>query len=395
MAQATFEFSPLPAHAEPTAAAAGLDAVGFAIGWDHAHHRVTPPLAHLDGSNPVGQGWTAGRAAFGERRLRATAAVRQWLALRLQAWQEGAEFEDQQVNPAFLARIDADVCPVSRVPLLLATGGDDDATALRLNTSAAYAAGNLAVTSRRVAQAWGAAGCRGDWAAARAHATALAEREAAPADDDLDADAWQRLVVLASFATPLPHAQAALLPLRVLPPNRVRVINPVQALQVMLTLQFSQAGYARRLLGLAALVPGAETRQAFQIFMHTLLARRLAVGPQATPLELRQAMEDTWGDTLVQRRWQRLACRLDAAACEQLLQRASQRGLVVGGGRWLSTDAATDGWALPAPEQPAARRTTARQSGGPSSSSLTRGPLGALAARPGSARNRGSQNAAS
>ena len=395
MAQATFEFSPLPAHAEPTAAAAGLDAVGFAIGWDHAHHRVTPPLAHLDGSNPVGQGWTAGRAAFGERRLRATAAVRQWLALRLQAWQEGAEFEDQQVNPAFVARIDADVCPVSRVPLLLATGGDDDATALRLNTSAAYAAGNLAVTSRRVAQAWASAGCRGDWAAAQAHAAALAERAAAPADGDLDADAWQRLVVLASFATPLPHAQAALLPLRVLPPNRVRVINPVQALQVMLTLQFSQAGYARRLLGLAALVPGAETRQAFQIFMHTLLARRLAVGPQATPLELRQAMEDTWGDTLVQRRWQRLACRLDAATCEQLLQRASQRGLVVGGGRWLSADAATEGWALPTPVQPAARRATQRQSSVVSSSSPARAALGALAARPGSARNRGSQNAAS
>jgi hypothetical protein len=392
MAQATFEFSPLPIHAVQTSVATGLDAAGFAIGWDHAHHRITPPLAHLDGSNPVGQGWAAGRAAFGERRLRATAAVRQWLALRLQAWQEGAAFEDQQVNPAFLARIDADVCPVTRAPLLLATGGADDATALRLNTAAAYAAGNLAVVSRRVAQAWGADGCRGDLAAAQARAAALAESHETPAEDALDADAWQRLMVLASFATPLPHAQAALLPLRVLPPNRVRVINPVQALQVMLTQQFSQAGYARRLLGLAALVPGAEARQAFQIFMHTLLARRLAVGPQATPLALRQAMEDTWADVLVQRRWQRLACRLDAAACELLLQRASQRNLVVGGSRWLSTDAATDGWALPAPAQPAPRRTARAQSAGLSPRAV---PLSALAARPGSARNRGSQNAAS
>jgi hypothetical protein len=399
MAQATFEFSPLPRDAAPTSAASALDAAGFAIGWDHAHHRVTPPLAHLDGRNPVGQGWSAGRAAFGERRLRATAAVRQWLALRLQAWQEGAAFEDQQVNPAFLARIDAEVCPVSRVPLLLATGGADDATALRLNTAAAYAAGNLAVVSRQVAQAWGGDGCHGDWAAAQARAAALAEDRSAPAEGDLDADAWQRLVVLASFATPLPHAQAALLPLRVLPPNRVRVINPVQALQVMLTLQFSQAGYARRLLGLAALVPGAEVRQAFQIFMHTLLARRLAVGPQATPLELRQAMEDTWADALVQRRWQRLASRLDAAACETLLQRASQRGLVVGGGRWLSADAATDGWDLPAPQQPAVRRAAGRrpvnQSGTLSSRPAPLPMPAALAARPGSARNRGSQNAAS
>lgn len=384
MAQAAFEFSPvLPIAAMP---AAGVDDTGFAIGWDHARHRITPPLAHLHGHSPVAQGWAAGRAACGQRPLRSTAAVRQWLALRLQAWQEGAVFEDQQVNPAFLARIDTEVCPVSRVPLMLATQQADDATPLRLNTAAAYAAGNLAVVSRQVAQAWG----HGDWQATRATAAALAAAQdnTHRAACGLDSDAWQRLVVLASFATPLPHAQAALLPLRVLPPNRVRVINPVQALQVMLTLQFSQAGYARRLMGLSALVPGQETRQTFQIFMHTLLARRLAVGPQATALELRQAMEDTWADALVQRRWQRLAGRLDAAACELLLQRASQRGLVVGGGRWLSADAATDGWALAAPQ----RRAGA---GSAQSTEAVLSTASALLARPGRARNRGSQNAAS
>ena len=392
MAQAAFEFSPtLPATlpgATPAlpapATAAALDDGGFAIGWDHARHRITPPLRHLNDHNPVGQGWAAGRAAFGERRQRATAAVRQWLALRLQAWQEGAAFEDQQVNPAFLARIDVPQCPVSRQPLLLATGGPDDATVLRLNTAAAYAAGNLAVVGQQVAQAWGL----GDWAAVRAQADAVAASRGSHAG--LDADAWQRLVVLASFATPLPHAVAASLPLRVLPPNRVRVINPVQALQVMLTLQFSQAGYARRLLGLAALVPGADARQAFQIFMHTLLARRLGAGSQPTPQQLRQAMEDTWADVLVQRRWQRLAGRLGAADCELLLQRASQRGLVVGGSRWLSADAATDGWALAAAAAPAAVAAPRR----PAGQAAAAGALVALAARPGSARRRGSQNAA-
>jgi hypothetical protein len=394
MAQAAFEFSPAVVGAADTLAApaAGVDHTGFAIGWDHAHHRITPPLRHLACGNPVGQGWLAGRAAFGERHLRATAAVRQWLALRLQAWQEGALFEDQQVNPAFLARIDADICPVSRTPLMLGTGGADAATPLRLNTAAAYAAGNLAVVSQQVAAAWG----HGDWQAARAHADTLCAERASSQNGShnsshgLDAAAWQRLVVLASFATPLAHAQAALLPLRVLPPNRVRVINPVQALQVMLTLQFSQAGYARRMLGLSALVPGHESRQAFQIFMHTLLARRLAVGPQPTPLQLRQAMEDTWGDALVQRRWQRLAGRLTAADCELLLQRASQRGLVVGGSRWLSADAATEGWALAAPGQVAARA-----GGRPALQPAASGAAPAWAAKPGSARRRGSQNAAS
>lgn len=395
MAQAAFEFSPLATAALPAARhdntatlspATALDATGFAIGWDHARHRITPPLCHLNDHNPVGQGWAGGRAAFGERRLRATAAVRQWLALRLQAWQDGAEFEDQQVNPAFLARIDVDHCPVSRSPLLLATGTADDATVLRLNTAAAYAAGNLAVVSQQVAAAW----AHGDWQAARAQAEALAaDRDPQARHLGLDAAAWRRLVVLASFATPLPHAQAALLPLQVLPPNRVRVINPVQALQVMLTLQFSQAGYARRLLGLSALVPGAEARQSFQIFMHTLLARRLAAGVHPTPLQLRQAMEDTWGDVLVQRRWQRLACRLGAGDCELLLQRASQRGLVVGGGRWMSADAATEGWALAAPES--ARGAAPGAAG----QATVAGVLPALADKPGSARRRGSQNAAS
>lgn len=383
MAQAAFEFSPLVDTA--AAPAPGMDDTGFAIGWDHAHHRVTPPLRHLNDHNPVGQGWAAGSAAFGERRLRATAAVRQWLALRLQAWQAGAVFEDHQVNPAFLARIDVDHCPVSRQPLLLATGTPADATVLRLNTAAAYAAGNLAVVGQQVAAAW----AHGDWQAAQAQAEALAAgHDKHTRHLGLDAAAWQRLVVLASFATPLPHAQAALLPLLVLPPNRVRVINPVQALQVMLTLQFSQGGYARRMLGLSALVPGAEARQAFQIFMHTLLARRLAVGPQPTPLQLRQAMEDTWGDVLVQRRWQRLTSRLGAADCELLLQRASQRGLVVGAGRWMSADAATEGWALAAP----AAGGGAGRRGADQPAKV--GAVPVLLARPGSARRRGSQNAA-
>ena len=352
MVQAAFEFNPLgklrhallvPVAAVATDSSAAPvftamvqpDAVGFEIGWDHAHHRVTPPLCHLHAPNPVHQGWCAGRAAFGKRRLAASAAVRQWLTLRLVAWQHGQDFEGVQVTPHFLARIDAVHCPVSRQLLTLSAGRTSDATVARLNPLAAYAAGNLVVLSQRVANLHNGGHNSTD--------------NSVPTHDNpetLSADEQARLAVLASFATPLPHAQAALLPLRVLPPNRARVINPVQALQVMLTLQFLQAGYARRLLGLAVLMPSSEVRQAFQIFMHTLLARRLSTGQGASAAAARQAMEDSWADVLVNRRWQRLATRLSAADCELLLQRASQRGLVVGGSRWVSADAATDGWAL-------------------------------------------------
>jgi hypothetical protein len=90
-------------------------------------------------------------------------------------------------------------------------------------------------------------------------------------------------------------------------------------------------------------------------------------------------MEDTWCDTLVQRRWQRLATRLTAADCEWLLQRASQRGLVVGGSRWLSCESATEGWAMPVPAARGGDQAVA----------------GSTVARPGKARNRGSQKLAS
>ena len=166
MAQAAFEFSPLcqprnaALHRRPGPATAGapgadaangLDAVGFDIGWDHAHHRLTPPLRHLHDHNPVRQGWAAGRSVFGSRSLKPTVAVRQWLGLRLLAWQQGQVFEGVQVNAHFLARIDADECPISRQPLTLCAGLASDACISRLNLTAAYAAGNLVVLSQRIA----------------------------------------------------------------------------------------------------------------------------------------------------------------------------------------------------------------------------------------------------
>jgi len=365
---------------------------------------------------------------FGARTLRLSAAVRQWLQLRLRAWQHGQAFEPVQVTPNFLAQLDVAACPVTRALLrdqagqivrqdVGQTGGPSSAaTIARLSHRAAYAAGNLAMLS---VQAECAAAGR-DWQDALAMAGRIEAGEAAQIDG-LDAAMWTRLAVLMSFCTPLPHGLAAGLPLRALPPNRVRVQNPVQALQVMLTLQFTEAGYARRLLGLAALMPCSETRQAFQIFMHTLLARRLAAGQapvgagrQIAPdgPALRQAMEDSWADALVNRRWQRLALRLDAATCERLLQAAARRGLAGRGCQWLSDAQATDGWALAsagreealAPGSADAAAAIARQAAAAdrvAQAAVRTASMPALAApasssrRPGSERKRGSQKLAS
>ena len=354
MSQAAFLFeapaAPAAARAARPAPAArrhqpqGVDDVGFEIGWDFARHRLTPPVAHLHADNPVRQGWSAARVVFGHRTLRPSLAVRQWLELRLAAWQRGRAFESVQVTPHFIGQLQVPQCPVTGTAL---AGGDALAQSAhpplpaRLNQQAAYAAGNLAMLSEAARAA--AEGL--DWSQALEQAE-QAEAAGEATRRGLTAPQWRRLAGLMSLATPLDHARAATLPLLVLPPNRVRVLNPVQALQVMLTLQFCQAGYARRLVALAALMPSSELRQAFQVFMHTLLARRLAAGAAIDAPAMRAAMEQAWADALVQRRWQRLATRLTAADCEQLLLRAARRGLVGPSQRWQAPEAAVEGWAL-------------------------------------------------
>jgi hypothetical protein len=317
-----------------------FETTGFEIGWDHAHYRVVPPVEHLHAGHPVRQGWQAGQAVFGPRTLRATRHVRKWLQLRLSAWARGRAFEGVQVTPHFLAQIDVAACPVTREPLTHATGQPSDASVDRVFNGAGYAAGNLAVMSARA----NAAKADYNWDDALAFVRQVEAGQLGQIDG-LGAEEWSRLAVLMSFVTPLSHAQAACLPLLVLPPNRLRLLNPVQALQTLLTLQFTRPGAPRRVNELAAVMPTAA-RDAFQVFMHTLLARRLAAGVQADAPALRRAMEDLWRDPLVNRRWQRLALQLTEGDCERLVQYAGRRGLAGEGWRWLPREMASEGWAL-------------------------------------------------
>lgn len=318
-----------------------LPDTGFELGWDYAHYGTVPPADHLHPLSPVRQGWEAGRDSFGRRTLQPNRFTRKWLQLRLNAWLRGRVFEDQQVNPAFLRRIDVAVCPVTREVLTHGTGEPSDASVDRVFNDAAYAVGNLAVMSTRANRAKSAYGVDDAMAFVR-----QIEVGQLGQIDGLSAEHWARIAVLTSFATPMPHARAANLPLLVLPPNRLRVLNPVQSLQVMLSLQFTRAGHARRCAALAGLMPSTEARYAFNAFMHTLLARRLAAGRIADALAERHAVEDVWRDLLINQRWQRLALRLTADDCERIGRMAASRGLAGSGVRWLTAQSATDGWAL-------------------------------------------------
>ena len=333
-------FKPAEPGANATAAKP-VDAGGFEIGWDHAHYRLTPPAAQLAEGQSVRQGWLAGAAVFGARTLKPTPQVRAWLQLRLNAWQRGSAFESVQVTPHFLTQIDVPVCPVTRVTLGSARGTGNDAVVERVGSEAGYAAGNLATMSVRAVQAKAAL----DWQ----DALMLVRRLEASGLDTLDGLApaqWARLTVLMSFVTPLPHATAACLPLRVLPPNRLRLLNPVQALQAVVTLAFTQAEAVPRLRELMKHLP-AKSKHDFQVFVLTLQARRMGAGSLTTGAELRHALEDAWADAALSRRWQRFALQLDEATCERLVRIAARHGLGGKTWQWLPCATATEGWALP------------------------------------------------
>jgi len=351
MAQAALPFEPVSGESfipRPFASShpnvpsgAPADPVAHAIGQDFARHRLAPPVAHLHAESPVLQGWQAARSLPGLRTRDANAAVKHWLNLRLQAWLNGTAFEDVQVTPAYLRRLGGTLCPVTRTALTADPTRPAVAHVVRINRRAAVAGGNLAALSPQADLALQSH----DWLQAIGQASAL-DAAAGAEHLGLTSPQWRRLAVLASFVTPLAHATAASLPLVVLPPAGLRVLNPAQALQVMLTLVFLHAGYARRLVSLSSLMPNAEVRQAFHVFMHTLLARRLSLGPAIDRPSLRHALEDAWCEVLVQRRWQRLALRLTPTDCERILRLADQRGWATPGVQWIAEGPAQEGWAL-------------------------------------------------
>ncbi|MFT3821900.1 MAG: hypothetical protein QM750_30505 [Rubrivivax sp.] len=306
-----------------TLSADPLDRTGFDIGWDHARHALVPPAELMLDGTPVSQGWRAARAVFGRRTVAASRNVRQWLALRLQAWREGVAFDDLQVTPHYLGQLETRHCPVTRAPLGGALRGADSPVIARLNAGTGYAAGNLLVLSRRAACALQR--CTAD--EARDRAERLARQPEGGLIDELDAAQWARLATLMSLARPLPQVQAARLPLRALPPNRVRVLNAAQGLQALLTLRLQAAGWSRRARAIAELLPRPELRHDFNLFVGALAVPLMSIPDPLPARELRWAQEDAWADGRVQRRWAQFAVQLSADECEAWLRRLVDRGL--------------------------------------------------------------------
>ncbi len=319
-------------------AASATERVGFDIGWDHAHHGLVPPAELLHPGTPITQGWTAGKAVYGRRTLSVGRSTRQWLALRLVAWRNGWAFDTAQVTPNHLAQIHTGRCPVRRTPLGGAAGTADAPCIERLNPLAGYAAGNLALTSCAAAQARAGLNVAGLVRQARAAQSGTTQAVG------MAADAWWRLAVLQSFATPLPFAEAAALPLAVMPPNRVRLLNAVQGLQALVTSMFMAPGWAGRCRALGASLPTVAARLDFNLFVGAMAPRVIEAAVEG--VYLRPALEDAWLNERVLRRWQHFALALGEAPVEALLQLADHQRL--GGVRtqWHAPEQAIEGWAL-------------------------------------------------
>ena len=148
------------------------------------------------------------------------------------------------MGPTYLRQIDVACCPITRELLTHGSGIGSDASVDRVCDDGAYAAGNLAVMSQRANQA--KADKTVDQFLVLARQVKAVPLVGQDCKANLTTEEGARLAVLVSFATPMAHAKAACMPLRVLPPNRLRVLNPVQSLQLILRRQSPQAGHGRR-----------------------------------------------------------------------------------------------------------------------------------------------------
>lgn len=198
------------------------------------------------------------------QQMPAVTPIQRWWRLQGQARRNGRRVEPLLVTPRFMARIDAARCPVTREPLR-----PRSAVVVPLRADAAVAAGHLATLGPVAAAAVNDAVDGGRWISAWAMAERLAAETPAGVRAGMDAAAWRRLAVMRSFVHPLTPAEAGTLPLLALPPNRLRVLSPVQGLQVAATLALRGADRSVRLVQLAALAGTEDTRLALRVFVLT------------------------------------------------------------------------------------------------------------------------------
>ncbi|WP_374438173.1 hypothetical protein [Inhella sp.] len=305
-----FEDSALPVLPLPRSAEAVSDPAGWQLGYDHALHHVALPAAHLHPASPLFQGFHAAlQTGTSPRQREVAAGTRSWLALRLQAWQEGLPFEDQLLTPHYLRQLRRSHCPVTRAALHDELNHPQQRTWARLRQDLGYAAGHLVQLGRTAALALAGR------TAHQLQATAERLAQQGGSEAGLDDAAWARLAALVRLVTP---QDGRLDPLPVLPPNRLRLLNPQQALQAWVGRQLALSGWAARGTALHDALPSVPARQAAHALWAALAPHALRL-PQHDGVELLWRLEDLWCEARVQRRWVELLQTLRGVDLEALL----------------------------------------------------------------------------
>lgn len=288
----------------------GADARAWQIGLDHARHGLALPAAHLHEGSPLYAGWCAGQARGGAARHRDPApGLRRWLQLRLQAWCEGLDWDDALLTPNYLRQLEAVHCPVTRQRLVDEQGDPRQRVLARLLQHEGYRAGHLAELSRVAAQALQGRSL------AELQQCALQALRNGEALDGLSPAAWQRLASLVGYVAPADEAAVQ----RLLPPNRLRLAHPEQALQAWLTRQLLNPGWSQRLQALTDAMPSVASHQAARLLGAALAPHALCL-PTEMPARL-WMLEDMWAqDGRLQRRWLQLVALLSPLTLERLLQ---------------------------------------------------------------------------
>jgi hypothetical protein len=303
------QLSLIAANATPGTCKAQGDDLAWQLGADHAAHGLALPAGHLHPSSPLFAGWQA-TLARQPKGLHSDPApeVRQWLRLRMQAWQQGLPFDELLISPNYLRQIDATHCPITRAELHDEQGHPAQRCFVALKPSNGYCAGELVVMG------WEAAQALNHHTHASLHPLAEQAKQQGLAMG-WTAACWHRLLSLSAMAQSLPTQGQ---PLTLLPPNRLRVAQPLHALQAWLTRQLTTSGWSQRLQALHDALPGVPARQAATALNAALAPHALRLPPPG--MAQRWALEDLWLDARVQRRWQELAALLSPLTVERLLR---------------------------------------------------------------------------
>lgn len=118
----------------------------FELGWDYASFGMPTP----DGaSNHMQEGNAEGKRHFGGKTKKSDYIERKWLQIRFNAIRRNRAFDDL-VTPKFLDWICPEICPISQVPMSIASLTDTDWSIDRIINDAGYTRQNLMVVATRV-----------------------------------------------------------------------------------------------------------------------------------------------------------------------------------------------------------------------------------------------------